>query len=95
MPLYVSQIVLAAAILLTSGTGVWLLINARAVARLFRRTDIIEPGPALGRQAPPPRGVVLAMLAGFAIGCIGTITVWSWALTDEAVEVVDARASSG
>ncbi|HZF46083.1 MAG TPA: hypothetical protein VEZ26_07090 [Sphingomonadaceae bacterium] len=91
MPLYVPQIMLALAIVLTAGTGVWLLINARAVARLFRHSDIIEPGPRLGRQSPPPpRGVVLAMLMAFNVGWLGSVAIWSWAMTDEAVEVVDA-----
>ncbi|KPL69383.1 hypothetical protein SZ64_15465 [Erythrobacter sp. SG61-1L] len=93
MPLYVPQIALALAILLTAATGIWLLINARAVARLFRRSDIIQPGPALGRQTPPPRRLVLAMLAGFTLGWVGSVAIWSWAMTEEAVEVVDARAS--
>ena len=80
MPLYVPQIMLALAIVLTAGTGVWLLINARAV-----------PGPRLGRQnPPPPRGVVLTMLIAFNIGWLGSVAIWSWAMTDEAVQVVDA-----
>lgn len=91
MLLYVPQIMLALAILLTAGTGVWLLINARSVARLFRHSDIIDPGPRLGRQSPrPPRGVVLAMLAAFNVGWLGSVAIWSWAMTDEAVQVVDA-----
>ncbi|WP_336978729.1 hypothetical protein [Altererythrobacter fulvus] len=94
MPLYVPQILLALAIVLTAGTGVWLMINARAVARLFRHSDIIEPGPVLGRRRiPPPRGLVMVMLAGFAFGAIASVAIWSWAMTEEAVEMVDARAS--
>ncbi|OJV05822.1 MAG: hypothetical protein BGO06_12600 [Shinella sp. 65-6] len=93
MPLLVPQILLALAIALTVGAGLWLMINARSVARLFRRTGVIEPGPAFGRHAHPrSRRAVLAAIVAFNIGWIASVAIWSWAMTGAASEVVDARA---
>lgn len=85
MPLWVPQILLALTILITAGTGIWLLINLRSVARLFRSTGEIEPGPG---PRPASRSTVLAMLVAFNIGWIGSIAVWSWAMTDDATETI-------
>ncbi|AKH43062.1 hypothetical protein FHS61_001239 [Altererythrobacter atlanticus] len=88
MPLYVPQILLALAIMMTAVAGIWLLVNARAVARLFRSTGIIEPGP--GPRRASRRAVVVALVA-FNIGWIGSIAIWSWAMSDDAPMVVDTQ----
>ncbi len=94
MPLVVVQIMLALAILLTAASGLWLMINARSLARVFRKSDVIEPGPSTGRHARvQPKGRVLAVLVAFNLGWIGAVVIWSWAITQEASEVVEARAS--
>ena len=94
MPLAIVQILLALSILLTVVAGLWLMINARSLAWLFRKSDAIDPGPSTGRRPRlQPRGMVLAVLVAFNIGWIASVVIWSWAITEEASEVVQARAS--
>ncbi len=94
MPLVVVQIVLGLSILLTAASGVWLMINARSVAWLFRKSDAIEPGPSTGRHAHrQPKGMVLAILVAFNIGWIAAVVIWSWSVSEEASALVEARAS--
>lgn len=88
MPLWVPQVLLALAILLTAASGTWLLINLRSVARLFRSTGEIVPGP--GRRLAS-KGTVVAMLIAFNVGWIGSIAIWSWVMTGEANQVVAAE----
>ncbi len=85
MPLLIPQILLALAILLACAAGVWLMINARSVARLFRSTGLIEPGP--GPRLHSKRAV-LAVFVAFNLGWIASIAIWSWAMSDEAAETV-------
>lgn len=87
MPLWIPQVLLALLILLTAATGIWLLINLRSVARLFRSTGEIEPGPG---PRPAAKSTVVAMLVAFNVGWIGSIAVWSWAMTADATETVVA-----
>ena len=89
MPLWIAQVLLAIAILLTAIAAIWLLINLRAVARLFRNTGEIEPGPGPRRAS---KRTTLIMLVAFNLGWIASLAIWSWAMTDEANEMVDARA---
>lgn len=87
MPLWIPQTALALAIVLTAASGTLLMINARALARLFRKRPEIEPGPG-------PRGasrkVVIALLVAFNLGWITTVAIWSWVASGEAEEVVEA-----
>lgn len=85
MPLATTPILLALAILLTAVSGLWLLINARAVARLFRRGGI-EPGPGI-RQAS--RKAALGWLIAFNVGWIACIVIWSFTASGEANEAVE------
>lgn len=85
MPLWIPQVLLAIAIVLTAATGTWLLINLRSVARLFRSTGEINPGP--GRRFAS-KSTVIAMLVAFNIGWIGSVAIWSWALTEDASDVI-------
>lgn len=94
MPLAIVQIMLVLAIVVTAASGVWLMINARSVAWLFRKSEAIDPGPNTGRRPHfQSRGRVLAVLVAFNIGWIAAVVIWSWAITEEASEVVEARAS--
>lgn len=88
MPLWVPQTMLALTIIVTAVTGVWLLINLRAVARLFRRSGVIQPGP--GPRLASKRTTAM-MLVLFNLAWIGSIAVWSWVMTGEANEVVEAE----
>lgn len=93
MPLIVPQMMLLLAILLTVGTGLWLMINARSVARLFRNTGFIDPGPTLGRpRQPPSKQLVIAMIVAFNVGWIASVAIWSWAMTDQAAQIVASPA---
>ena len=87
MPLWVPQVMLALAIVLTAAAGVWLMINLRAVARLFRGAGEITPGPG-PRMAS--KSTTVLMLVLFNLGWIGSIAIWSWAMSGEANEVVEA-----
>jgi hypothetical protein len=94
MPLIAVQILLALAIVLTASAGVWLMINARSVACLFRGSDAIEPGPNTGRHARLySKRTVLAVIVALNIGWISAAAIWSLAVTQEANEVVEARTS--
>ena len=84
MPLWLVQTSLAVAILVTAASGVWLMINARAVARLFRGTGEIDPGPGPRRAS---RGTVWAVIVAFNLGWIASVSIWSWAMdSDNVVE---------
>lgn len=77
MPLWIPQAILALSIIITMATGVWLMLNARAVARLFRSTGFIVPGPG-PRLAGRP--AVIAALVMFNLGWIASVGIWSWAI---------------
>lgn len=94
MPLVFVQILLALSIVLTVIAGLWLMINARSLARLFRKADYIEPGPNTGvRPQLHSKGKVLAVFVAFNIGWMAAVVIWSWAITEEASDLVEARAT--
>ena len=84
MPLGTFPISLAIAIIVTLASLIYLLLNARGVARLFRRAGM-DPGP--GR--PVSRTGVIVALIAFNLGWIACVfiywTAWS-GLANEAVE---------
>jgi len=87
MPLWVPQVLLALIVAVTAVTAIWLLLNLHAVAWLFRRSGVVEPGPGPRRAS---RRLTVIMLILFNIGWISSIAVWSWVITGEANEMVDA-----
>lgn len=87
MPLWVPQVLLALTIVVTAATGIWLLLNLRAIARLFRSSGVVEPGPG---PRPPSKRTTAIMLILFNLAWIGSVAVWSWVMTGEANKVVDA-----
>ncbi len=84
MPLIIPQMLLALAVIATFAAGIWLMINARSVARVFRG-NLIDPGPG-PRLAS--RRTVLAIITAFVLGFLASIAIWSWAMTDEAADAV-------
>ena len=84
MPLWIPQVALALAIIVTVGSGLWLMINARAVARLFGRGSEIEPGPG---PRTASRGATWAVIAAFNLGWVASVAIWTWAMgTEDAIE---------
>ncbi|WP_188054116.1 MULTISPECIES: hypothetical protein [unclassified Sphingosinithalassobacter] len=72
MPLATFPLLLALCIVVTAVSGIWLMLNARSVAALFRGRTEIVPGPGRRRAS---RGAVIAMLILFNLGWIGAIAV--------------------
>ncbi|MBZ6378412.1 hypothetical protein B5C34_13000 [Pacificimonas flava] len=75
MPLAVVPILFALAILVTAVSGVWLMLNARSVAALFRDRDVIEPGPGRPRRS---RKAVIVALVLFNLGWMSAVAI-QWA----------------
>lgn len=80
---------LGLAILLTTVSGFYLLINARSVAALFNRPgNELAPGP--GRRRVPPIKLVLAMLVfvgGFAV----SLVIWSFSGTETVTNAMETH----
>ena len=85
MPLWVPQVLLGLAIAVTAASGIWLLINLRSVAGLFRSSGEITPGPG-PRMASRAR--VITMLILFNLGWIASVAIWTWAMSEDASDVV-------
>ncbi|QIG78976.1 hypothetical protein [Stakelama tenebrarum] len=77
-------LLLVIAILVTAVTGIWLLLNARSVAALFRGVPDIEPGPGRKRA---PRGTTIVMLILFNIGWISAVAI-EWTAWNGAANAV-------
>ena len=89
MPVAFFPLLLGLAILVTSASGFYLLINARALAAMFNRSsNELAPGP--GRR-PPTRGRMLATMAVFAAGLLISVLIWSFAGTDTVSNVVESH----
>ena len=73
MSLELYQIIIFALGVVTLGSGLWLLLHARDVARVFRREPDVAVGPG-ERQAS--RFAVSAMLIVFNLGWIGALVFW-------------------
>ncbi|WP_338241739.1 hypothetical protein [Aurantiacibacter hainanensis] len=86
MPLWSAQAIIAFSAVMSLLSGVWLLLNLRAVARTFRGTADLEPGPG---PRGPSRGAVWTAFFLFNIGWIASIAVWVWARDDDAPQVIE------
>ena len=86
MPLWSAQAIIAFFAVMSLLSGIWLLLNLRAVARTFRGTADLEPGP--GPRGPSRRAVWTAFFL-FHIGWIASIAVWVWARDDDAPQVIE------
>ena len=81
--------VLGLAILLTSISGIYLLINARGLAAFFSTPENeLAPGPG-GRR--PPRGRLVVAILVFAGSLVASLAIWSYAGTDAASNVVESH----
>jgi hypothetical protein len=86
MPLAVFPVMLAIAVLVSLGSLVYLIVNARSVADLFRKTDIV-PGPGRPRAS---RGAILAALVAFNLGWIASIGLYWFTWTGQANDVIES-----
>ncbi|MEE4289136.1 MAG: hypothetical protein V2J14_07185 [Erythrobacter sp.] len=73
MSLELHQIIIFALGVVTLASGVWLLLHARDVARVFRREPDVAVGPGV-KQAS--RFAVSAMLIVFNLGWIASLVFW-------------------
>ncbi|MFC0204750.1 hypothetical protein [Novosphingobium soli] len=77
MPLALFPVLLAVAVLTSLVALIYLIVHARSVAELFRRSEIV-PGPGRPRIS---RGAVIAALAAFNLGWIASLglyfSVWA------------------
>ena len=88
MSLALVPILFALAIIVTVVSGLWLMLNARSLAALFRSRDAIAVGP--GRPRRSRRAVIVALIL-FNLGWISAVALqWaSWeGATNEVVETV-------
>ncbi|KPP82471.1 hypothetical protein [Erythrobacter sp. HL-111] len=74
MPLITMQAAIFIIGVVTLGSGAWLLVHARDVARLFRREPDIAVGP--GRKQAS-KATTWTMLAVFNAGWIIALVFWS------------------
>lgn len=86
MPLWSVQIIVAFFAVMSLLSGIWLLLNLRAVARTFRGTADLEPGPG---PRGPSRGAVWTAFILFNIGWIASIAIWIWARDDDAPQAIE------
>lgn len=87
MPLWTANLVMAFFAIAALGSGLWLLLNLDAVARLFAgKADVV---PAPGKRTAP-RGRVWLMLAIFNAAWIACVLIWAYVMSGEADTVVDA-----
>lgn len=69
-------VLLALSAIVSVAAMIWLLVNARGVARLFARShNELEPGAKLGPQ--PERRSVWIALALFNLGWIAAVAIWT------------------
>lgn len=87
MPLAVFPVMLAIAVLVALGSLIYLIVNARSVADLFRRTDIV-PGPGRPRAS---RGAIIIALVAFNLGWIASIGLYWFTWTGQANEVIETE----
>lgn len=86
MPIWFFPALLAAFAIVALAAAIWLLLHAQAVAMLFRRHGDVVPS-----SRPPgasSRAVWLA-LALFNVGWIGSVAIWTFAISGEANEIVN------
>ncbi len=69
-----AQIAIFAIGVITLGSGIWLLLHLRDVARLFRSEPDISVGPG---QKQASRGFTWMMLALFNAGWIIALVFWT------------------
>lgn len=81
------SLLLGVAALVTLAAMIYLMINARSVALLFRKAGL-EPGP--GRRVASKRAVIIALLA-FNLGWIACIAIYWTAWSGAAEEVVEPQ----
>ncbi|MGB7411512.1 hypothetical protein [Sphingopyxis granuli] len=74
---------------------IWLIINARGVARLFaRRTNDLEPGPAPRGVTASARAVWIAIIL-FVLGGFGAFLMLFLSGERQEIDAIDSRATLG
>ncbi|GEM_PF-554689 len=86
MPLWSVQAIIAIFAIVAMASGVWLLLNLRALARIFRGTADLQPGP--GPRGPSRKAVWTALVL-FNLGWIASIAFWTWARDSDAAQAVE------
>ena len=87
MSLWTANLIMAIFVIATLASGIWLLLNLDAVARLFRGVGDVVATP--GRRTAS-RGRTWLMLAIFNIGWIACVLIWVYVMSGDANQVVDA-----
>jgi hypothetical protein len=91
MSLWTANLIFAAFIIAALGSGIWLLLNLDALARLFAgRGDEGEIVPA-PRRPPVSRAQTWLMLAIFNTAWIACILIWIYVISGDANALVDAE----
>lgn len=83
MPLWLFPTLVAAAVIVTLVSGIWLFLHLTALARTFAGNADIVPSP---KPAKSSRRTVRAVLALFSLGLLSTLTLQVLALTGVANE---------
>ena len=91
MPLATFPILLTLAVLATLGSMIYLLINARSAAELFRKTELV-PGP--GRARTSRRAVITALVV-FNLGWLCSIGIRWLTWSNTANQAVHSEAYDG
>lgn len=86
MPLWSAQAIIAFFAVMAMLSGIWLLLNLRAIARTFRGTADLRPGP--GPRGPSRKAVWTAFIL-FNLGWIVSIAIWIWAMDEEAPGTIE------
>ncbi|MCL6250122.1 hypothetical protein M3P36_03550 [Altererythrobacter sp. KTW20L] len=92
MPLWFPLSILLLTTLVALASAGWLLLHAQDVARAFRTSTELEPGPDPRRASRrASRSTVIAMLVVFNLAWIAATGIWVYSLTDDAQTVIDAE----
>ncbi len=86
MPLWFFPALLALCAVTALLSGIWLLLHLQAIATMFRGHADVVPAPSKPRTS---RTAVWIAFALFNLGWIGSVAIWTFAMTGEANEVVE------
>lgn len=89
MPLWFFPALLALCAVVALLSGIWLLLHLQAIAAMVRGHANVVPAPSKPRAS---RKAVWIAFALFNLGWIGSVAIWTFALTGGANEVIEQDA---